>query len=360
MSEERPVAVIGDEAVLDDVLRLAAAAGSEVERAPDLAALRARWSTAPLVVLDSHTATAVASAPLARRNGVMVLCEEQPGPVEWEHALAIGAEQVVTLPADEERLIRAFAEAVSLPVPRSGRVVAVAGGRGGGGASLLAGAVGLAALRNGRNGVLVDVDPLGGGVDLLLGCEQDDGLRWPDVRLSGGRVDMASLRNALPGRFRGAVRLSVLACGRDGAEPDPAAVAAVVESARRAGDITVCDLPRAETEAACVVLERADLVLLVVPAEVRACAAARTVARHMRACGAAPKLVVRGPAPGALRADEVAAAVDAPLFAAMRPEPSVDAALERGDLRARPRGPLAAAAATVLGELDTADASVAA
>jgi secretion/DNA translocation related CpaE-like protein len=360
MSDERPVAMVGDESVLDDLLRLAAAAGCALERVPDLAALRATWQAAPLVVLDSEAAAALAGSSMPRRHGVLMVCGEQPESSEWEHALAVGAEQVLTLPADDEQVVSAFADATSIPAPESGRVIAVAGGRGGGGASLLAGAVGLAALRGGRNALLVDLDSLGGGIDLLLGAEQEDGLRWPDVRLSGGRVDMAALRTALPGRSHGGARLSVLSCGRAGDEPDPAATAAVVESGRRAGEVVVCDLPRAWTETGCVALERADLTVLVVPAEVRACAAARTVARRMRACGADPVVVVRGPAPGALRADEVAAAVDVPLFAAMRPEPSVEVALERGALRARSRGPLAAAAAALLDEVEVCDERVAA
>jgi hypothetical protein len=62
-------------------------------------------------------------------------------------------------------------------------------------------------------------------------------------------------------------------------------------------------------------------------------------------------LVVRGPAPGGLRAAEVAASVGLPLLAAMRPQPGVAEALERGGLRIARRTPLATAACRVLAVL---------
>jgi hypothetical protein len=66
----RPVALVGDEPVLDDLLRLAAAAGCELERVPDVAALRGCWANAPLVLLDAAGAGAAAPTGLARRSGV--------------------------------------------------------------------------------------------------------------------------------------------------------------------------------------------------------------------------------------------------------------------------------------------------
>jgi hypothetical protein len=47
----------------------------------------------------------------------------------------------------------------------------------------------------------------------------------------------------------------------------------------------------------------------------------------------------------------VSRALGVPLLAAMRPEPGLARALERGAAPGRPRGPLAGAARTVLAEL---------
>jgi hypothetical protein len=46
-----PLVLTGDPDLLDDLLRLAAAGGSEVDVAPDPAAARPRYSVAPLVVI---------------------------------------------------------------------------------------------------------------------------------------------------------------------------------------------------------------------------------------------------------------------------------------------------------------------
>ena len=67
--------------------------------------------------------------------------------------------------------------------------------------------------------------------------------------------------------------------------------------------------------------------------------------------GPAVGLVVRGPAPGGIAPDEVATALGLPLIAAMRPEPGLVRALERGTAPGRPRGPLAGAAGAVLDAL---------
>jgi Flp pilus assembly CpaE family ATPase len=134
-------------------------------------------------------------------------------------------------------------------------------------------------------------------------------------------------------------------------------VRAVLDSGRRAGETVVCDLPRYPTDAAVAALAAADLVALVVPADVRSCAAGARVAALLREHGAPIKLVVRGPAPGGVDADEVARALGLPLLAAMRPEPGLARALDKGSAPARPRGPLAAAARTVLAELRTASGS---
>jgi hypothetical protein len=62
-------------------------------------------------------------------------------------------------------------------------------------------------------------------------------------------------------------------------------------------------------------------------------------------------LVVRGPSPGGLRADEVATIAEVPLLAAMKPHPRLAEQLEHGGLRLGRRSGLAATARRVLGVL---------
>ena len=74
-------------------------------------------------------------------------------------------------------------------------VIGVSSGCGGAGASVFAAV--LAACAD-PPALLLDADPTGGGLDVLLGCEQLPGPRWPDLRLRGGTLDPAGLLAALP------------------------------------------------------------------------------------------------------------------------------------------------------------------
>ncbi len=353
VNSNRPVAFVEDETLLDDVLKLAAAAGCELERVPDVASARLRWSRAPMVVLDAAGAKSCADAGLSRRDMVVLVSSDPPPADLFERGVQVGAERVLGLPGAEPWLIDALADAAEGPPSKTGKVLAVVGGRGGAGASVFAAAVGVAALRAGHNALLVDCDPMSGGLDLVLGAETEEGLRWPDMSLRGGRVAASALHNALPGRTRGDARLTFLSGARQGVGPAPDAVAAIVEAGRRSGETVVCDVARELGPAACAALDRADLTVIVVPSEVRACVSAKLLAARLTERGVVARLVVRGPSPGDLRAADVAEAVDLPLLVTMRPEPQLAESLERGEFHPRPRGPLSSAARATLAELAT-------
>ena len=80
---------------------------------------------------------------------------------------------------------------------------------------------------------------------------------------------------------------------------------------------------------------------MITSADVRACAATAAVAAALCAINPNVGLVVRGPSPGGLRSADVARIVGLPLLAAMRPQPGLAEAVERGGLRMRHRSPLA-------------------
>ena len=48
--------------------------------------------------------------------------------------------------------------------------------------------------------VLVDLDPLGPGLDRVLGLERCDGVRWDALLQTTGRLSARSLHDALPRR----------------------------------------------------------------------------------------------------------------------------------------------------------------
>lgn len=148
-------------------------------------------------------------------------------------------------------------------------VIGVVSGCGGGGASVLAATLaGCAGEPRSGGGLgrafLIDCDPLGGGIDVLLGCEQVPGPRWGQVRLRGGFLDPAVLLDTLPrwGRVR-----FLAADTPDG--PGPESLAGVIAAAASVAPV-VLDLPRWPSAVRTVALHRCDHVVLVTPAEVRA------------------------------------------------------------------------------------------
>lgn len=342
------LAVLTDPELRGELDRVAAAVGVRVVHADGSAVSRRSWSAAAAVVLDEEAAQRCGRLALPRRGHVSVLTAAEPSTATWAAAVAVGAEHVLKLPEREGELIRELAEAGEAARddgPR-GPVVAVVGGCGGAGASSFAAAVAQVA----GDALLVDLDPWGGGIDLLVGGEGAPGLRWPDLALEGGRLNWSAVRDALP-RHRG---VSVLSGTRRGYELGGVPVESVVDAGRRGGVVVVCDLPRRLTDATQAALDAADLVAVVSRADVRACAATAAMAPVLAASNPNLGLVVRGPSPGGLRAAEVADITGLPLLASIRAQPQLARHLERGGLRLGRRCPLATAARRVLAVLPQA------
>ncbi|MBN6035126.1 septum site-determining protein Ssd [Amycolatopsis sp. 195334CR] len=494
MTGKRALVVATDPVVLDEVLRLAAVANCEIERVPDLYDARVRWKDAPLVLIDEAAVIEHDPVTLPPRKDVLVICKGPPEPRTWQCAFAVGAQQVLSLPDDETAVLKAFAEIVDGPPRPGGRVLTVVGGCGGAGATVLAAGLATAAARSGEHTLLLDCDPLSGGLDVLLGAENHQHARWPDLRVNSGRILLSALEDSLPHhdctppastlltRFRplptttaprrthfaflsssppstrhtpntgnrppapsrtthrttpsdpdhstpppnsshhppslspprptsslsathptssvGATRptsslgaphsTSSLSAARppsslgadrrasppgarraspstaDHHSPHPhsaarpshnpdlhipplngEAIATVIEAARRAGRFVICDLPRHLGNGSAEAAARADLALVVVPLNFRACIAAKRVVALLRGTGAEIRLVARGPARSGPSAKQVAAALDIPLLAEYRQE----FRLNRGAFHPRPRGPLLTVAASALAAL---------
>ena len=346
----RPLVLTSDAELLDELLRLAAAGGTEVEVVPDPPSARPRWAGAPLVMVGCDQAQSCLRARLPHRSRVVLVGRAGHGDPGWDLAELIGAEHVAMLPAAEPWLVDRLAESVNgKVVTGSGRVVALIGGRGGAGASVLAGGLAVTAARAGLRTLLVDADPLGGGLDLVLGWEQLEGLRWPALTQADGRVDAPALVRALPSRGD----LVMLSWDRGDPLALPAeAMAATMDAGRRGRDLVVVDLPRQLDDAAVIALQTADRTLVVVPAELRATAAAARVAAMVLPHCPELSVVVRGPAPGRLKAREVARALDLPLVGTLRPEPGLCRGLERGEAPASSgNGPLAVLCQRIVAEL---------
>src|SRR3954471_9602442 len=131
--DRRPLVVSTDEVLVDDLLRLLAAAGAEAELATGGPALRPAHRDAPLVLVGADVLATAAVRALPRRPGVVVVSDTELPASDWATAVELGAERVILLPADEAWLLSRCAAAVRSPVER-GRPAAVGRSRGRAGA----------------------------------------------------------------------------------------------------------------------------------------------------------------------------------------------------------------------------------
>jgi secretion/DNA translocation related CpaE-like protein len=338
-----PLVVSRDASLVDEVTRLAAAAGVTPDvRPPGVPALQG-WFLAPLVLVGLDATEELTALAPQRRPQVQVVCSEVEEESAYRTALALGAERVLALPRDAAWLTQRLIDAADDGLG-AGRLVGVVGGSGGAGATTFACALGQVAARHGT-AVVVDTDPLGPGVDRVLGLDSTEGVRWSDLAATTGRLGARSLREALPRQDR----LAALTWSAGSASPlSSDVVRDCLSAARRGHDLVVVDLPRGAEPLVAELVARCDLVVVVVAPTL--CGVASTSGLVARFGGLGHwGIVVRG---RGLDPGGVAGATGLPLLAEMadqrRLAESVDLGL--GPVRSR-RGPLARAAAQVLAQV---------
>jgi secretion/DNA translocation related CpaE-like protein len=347
-----PVVLTTDPDLLDHVLAVAAVAQVEPHVLADTSSLRAEWSSASMVVVGADSAAGVAAALLPRRTEVYVIGAAEAGDELSRWSVQLGA-AVVMLPEAATWLATAMATAGGRS-SKGGRLIALVGGTGGVGSSTVAAGFAIVGARTGRRTLLLDCDPLGGGIDLLVGAERTDGWRWPALASASG--ELGDLRGQLP-QIDG---VDVLSMARSSAtlgatppgEPGAASMACVLSSVERSYELVVADLARALDEAGREVLLRADDVVLLLPATVRGVAASRRVGTDLVQMGVQPVVLVRESRAFGISPDAVADALGLPLLGMIGDEPALRLGAERGDPPARSsRSRLARRCRTILEQL---------
>lgn len=323
--------VTADVELLDHVLAVAAAAGVEPQVVSDAGAVRPVWATAATVVVGVDQAARLASLVLPRRGEVFVVGQDADHDEVCAWSLPLNA-AVVLLPSGANRLTTALADATGLGVGQ-GRVVAVVGGSGGAGASTCAAALAFLAAQRGLRTLLVDADPLSGGIDLLVAAERVPGWRWP--RLANAQGHLGNLTGHLP-QVDG---VDVLSMGRGEldltAGPDAEQMKSVLLSATRSHQLVVVDVPRQLTSASREALRRSDWALVVVLAQLRGIAAAQQLVGQLDDACAAVSLLVRLNRPRSLSSDSVAESLGLPLLGTLADDASVILGAARGEAPGR-------------------------
>lgn len=322
MAERSDVLVIAGAGDTQDlILSAVAAQGLAAAVVTDLEQVAAPWRDAAVVLVADDQAERLAARALPHREGVYLVGPDSRRLSTWSTPLSA---RVIPLPEGSAWLGAVMADGSA----RSGApVVAVLGGSGGVGASTLAAALAQLGAERPQGAALVDVDPVGGGIDLLLGAEQSQGWRWPGLRAAEGQL--GDLRPHLPV----VDGVSVVSMAR-GAALDLARepLAAVVSGLRSWHSLVVLDPGRSLAPATREAVRLSARQLVVVAGGIRGVAAARqTIAtlglEH-------PDLVLRR-WPGGLPSDLVAEAVGHPVVAVLPEERGLRSAAERGEPPAR-------------------------
>ncbi len=312
------VLVVAGPGDTQDLILSAAAAQDLTSRvATDLDLIAQAWRNAGTVFIADDHAERLAGRALPRRDGVFLVGPDEGRLSAWSAPL--GA-RVIPLPEGVAWLGAVLGEGGQRA---RAPVVAVIGGSGGVGASTLAAGLAFRAAKRLGGAALVDVDAVGGGIDLLVGAEQEGGWRWP--RLNGADGHVGDLRPYLPV----VDGVSVVSMARGPAldlarEP----LAAIVGSLRRSHALVVVDIGRSLSPAAREGVRLASRWLLVVSGRIRCVAAARQLVRAHQLDAA--ELVVRQ-GRGSLPVAAIEDALGFPVVAELPHDSRLVQAAESGD-----------------------------
>lgn len=332
---DAPVLVgVADPALHPEVSTIVAATGRTRLDTTQVSEILKHAPRACAIILDPEVAAGVVSHQLA---GTIFLVHADPGPVDWKLAMQLHAEEALVLPAQAPELLAALGRREKV-LHADTFALSIAGAVGGAGTSTLSAAVATQA----AGSVLIDADPRGGGLDLLLGVEEHTGVRWNDLGRATG-LDAAALLAALPEvegfRLLGPARTQLHH------ELEPAQLRGVADTL--GGHASLIFDTAGVGECFEQAVAHSDAVALVVPAEVRAAVAAHGLARALDAQRIKPFLVVRHRGWSGLSASEIEDVVGAPVVAEIPTVRRLAKRIETQGLGARMPKPLRAAARAV-------------
>ncbi len=354
---DRPLLVTGAPDLLDDLLRLAEAAGVNATVATDPVAVHRAWARAPLVVVCMDRAEACVAAGLPRRPHVVLVGDQVEDRRVWSAGSRLGADHVVFLPAAESWLVRTLAE-FGGPGRRVSTTIGVVAGRRGSGASTLSAALALAGQRHGLDTMLVDADPRGSGLGTAFAR------LIPAVEGAPHHQPQPAGRPAASGNTPGGYgELSVVYWDQEcGPELPTAAMETLLATARSTADLVIVDLPWQPDPAAVLALENCRTTLVVLRADPPSIPTARRVCSVVqRRCGDV-RAVVRTASSAELTPVKVGELLGTPLAGVITdgidPAGSVPSQGHRGPDAAQPPTPIPPLGDRLLAGLGILDGAV--
>jgi secretion/DNA translocation related CpaE-like protein len=338
----RTVALLSASPMLvEQVSRLAVAAGAPLQVAAEPAEVRRLWAQATLVLLGTDVAASLGTPPL-RRSGVLLVDERDDEPA-LRRAVAAGAERVVCLPGDAPWVVERMGEAVE--GARAAPVVGVVGACGGVGTTVLTAGLAVAAAQARLSCAAVDADGGGGDLGLLLDLDSQPGVRWGDLASAAGRLPSGDLGAALP--HRDGVALLAAGVGQAPAV-STATVQAVLPALARGHDLVLVDLARGRHPWERSARAQCSVLLLVVPGEPRGVVGATSVLADLGDEPVDVRMVARV-GRGGLDPRQVADQLGLPLAGQVRTDRRVHADAVAGVVR--PRSSLGRRCRRVLADL---------
>ncbi len=230
-------------------------------------------------------------------------------------------------------------------------VIGVMGATGGVGVSAMASALAMRSAACGHSTVLIDGDPYGGGLDIMLGLDLSPGLRWPDLSAAQGELDGAAIMSALPA----VPGCHVLSWGRSpgsAANNGPSVCAALTAQA----DVTVLDLPTWRSPRAHAWSTMCDRIVVLCGSGVRPLASAAVVLEALEQADPTPDAprvigVLRQFRGSSIDIDTASALLGIPLVATIEFDRRIEVALCRGEAVGTRMSPLARACDRVLAQV---------
>lgn len=284
--ETSPVLIaIDNPALHPEAIHIAAATGRPVIDARDALTLKRHAANAHVVLYDAARAPDLADQPGA---GARYFLADDPAAIDFEAALKSRADDAFVLPAQAGEVLSAIGQRthVDRSEAGSGIVIAVVSSAGGAGCSTFAAALSRVAKEQDKP-IIVDANRYSGGLDLLLGIEEEVGARWEEITIGEGDIQRDDVREALPATASG---IAVLTSTRTKVTTpfilDQHELDKVVTPLSKSG-LTIVDT------SAHLVPSRCDYVVVLAPLEVRAAAAAARLIADCRTSSLPVLLVAR-------------------------------------------------------------------